>query len=254
MKNHEREETRAWPVDGAGREMTAEEQRAERMIRELRAEEEKYASIQESASKLMKAASSANISIARLGPGGAPTRATTLPSDATGRKNHPVASGVLDYFPDALVAIAEVSKLGNDQHNPGEPLHWARGKSADEADTMIRHFLERGSHDVDGLRHSAKMAWRALALLQKEIEAENGLAQAQYTSDTAYPVKAAEKLPYLCPQDGHDCYVCNSESLKTCYELAGKTDARRQAAEADPAQNQKSNPYMGTLNKGQGQR
>jgi len=101
----------------------------------------------------------------------APTRATTVPTDATGRKAHPVASGVMDYFPDALVAIAHVSKQGNDQHNPGQPLHWARGKSADEADALIRHFLQRGGFDTDGLRHSAKMAWRALALLQKEIEA-----------------------------------------------------------------------------------
>ncbi len=106
------------------------------------------------------------------GIGGALTRATTLPTDAAGRKAHPVASGVLDYFPDALVAIAHVSWKGNEQHNPGQPLHWARGKSQDEADTMIRHFLQRGALDTDGVRHSAKMAWRALALLQKEIEQE----------------------------------------------------------------------------------
>ena len=109
------------------------------------------------------------------GIGGAPTRATSFPEDAKGRKQHPVASGVLDYFPDALVAIAEVSWRGNEQHNSGQPLHWARSKSADEADALIRHFLQRGSLDSDGMRHTAKMAWRALALLQKEIEA--GVAQ-----------------------------------------------------------------------------
>lgn len=109
---------------------------------------------------------------AAVGIGGAPTRATTIPTDPTARKQYPVASGVLDYFPDALVAIAHVSWRGNEQHNPGQPLHWARGKSTDEADTMLRHFLERGTYDTDGMRHSAKMAWRALALLQKEIEAE----------------------------------------------------------------------------------
>ncbi len=102
--------------------------------------------------------------------GGAPTRATTLPDDAKLRKNFPVASGVLDYFPDALVAVSEVSKKGNDQHNPGLPLRWTRGKSGDEADTCIRHFLQRGTMDVDGSRHTAKAAWRMLALLQKEIE------------------------------------------------------------------------------------
>ena len=102
----------------------------------------------------------------------APNRATTLPSDPAARKRFPVASGVLDYFPDALVAVAEVSFMGNEQHNPGEKLHWARGKSTDQDDTIIRHFLERGLKDSDGTRHSAKMAWRCLALLQLEIEAE----------------------------------------------------------------------------------
>lgn len=97
-----------------------------------------------------------------------------LPTGSAERKAIPVASGVLDYFPAALVEIAKVSKAGNDQHNPGEPLHWARGKSMDQADTLIRHFLERGTFDRDGLRHSAKMAWRALALLQLEIEADGG--------------------------------------------------------------------------------
>jgi transcription elongation factor Elf1 len=102
----------------------------------------------------------------------APTRATTIPTDPTERKRHPVASGVLDYFPDALVAIARVSWQGTDQHNPGQPLHWAREKSTDEADALMRHFLQRGGRDSDGMRHTAKLAWRALAMLQKELEAE----------------------------------------------------------------------------------
>ena len=106
------------------------------------------------------------------GIGGAPARATTLPDTASERKKYPIASGVLDYFPDAIAAVSNVSYTGNEQHNPGKPLHWDRSKSGDEADTMLRHFLERGTLDKDGTRHSAKMAWRALALLQKEIEAE----------------------------------------------------------------------------------
>lgn len=106
------------------------------------------------------------------GIGGAPARATILPADSKERKKYPIATGVLDYFSDALVEISNVSYTGNEQHNPGKPVHWDRSKSGDEADTMIRHFLQRGSRDTDGTRHSAKMAWRALALLQKEIEAE----------------------------------------------------------------------------------
>lgn len=95
-----------------------------------------------------------------------------LPTDARERKTFPIATGVLDYFPAALAEVAKVSFQGNEQHNPGQPLHWARSKSTDQADTIIRHFLERGTIDTDGMRHSAKMAWRALALLQLELEAE----------------------------------------------------------------------------------
>lgn len=93
-----------------------------------------------------------------------------LPSEAEDRKATPIATGVIDYFPLALAEIARVSKAGNDQHNPGTPLHWDRSKSTDEADALMRHFIERGTRDTDGIRHSAKMAWRALALLQKELE------------------------------------------------------------------------------------
>jgi hypothetical protein len=96
---------------------------------------------------------------------------STLPTDAAARKAIPLASGCLDYFPDALIAIAELSRKGNDQHNPGQPLHWDRSKSGDEGDAAIRHFVERGKIDTDGVRHSTKYAWRALALLQKELEA-----------------------------------------------------------------------------------
>ena len=100
-----------------------------------------------------------------------PNRATTLPTEPKARKQFPVASGVMNYFPDALVAVAHVSFVGNEQHNPGQPLHWAREKSTDQDDTLIRHFLERGGIDTDGQRHTAKLAWRALAMLQLEIEA-----------------------------------------------------------------------------------
>lgn len=95
-----------------------------------------------------------------------------LPLDSQARKDTPIARGVLDYFPAALAAVARVSKAGNDKHNPGQEMHHARGKSADHADCIARHLLERGTIDAeDGLPHSAKLAWRALALLQEELEA-----------------------------------------------------------------------------------
>lgn len=106
-----------------------------------------------------------------LALGRAAAAATALPTDAKERKDTPIVSGVLDYFPAALAEVARVSKAGNDQHNPGQPMHHARGKSSDHADCVVRHLMERGTIDTDGMRHSAKVAWRALALLQEELEA-----------------------------------------------------------------------------------
>ena len=97
--------------------------------------------------------------------------AAGLPADSVGRKAIPICSGVLDYFPAAISEIARVSKAGNDQHHPNLPLHWARGKSSDHANCLVRHLMDRGSLDSDGQRHTAKAAWRALALLQEELEA-----------------------------------------------------------------------------------
>lgn len=97
-----------------------------------------------------------------------------LPTDSAVRKEIPLARGLLDYFPAALAAVASVSKKGNDQHNPGQPMHHARGKSMDHADCIMRHLVDRGTVDTDGVRHAAKVAWRALALLQEELEQFEG--------------------------------------------------------------------------------
>jgi hypothetical protein len=97
-----------------------------------------------------------------------------LPTAPAARKRIPLATGLLDYFPDALAAVAEVSRIGNEQHHPGQPLHWDRAKSTDEADALLRHFIDRGKMDGE-VRHTAKVAWRALAMLQKEIEADTGV-------------------------------------------------------------------------------
>lgn len=99
---------------------------------------------------------------------------TALPSNAEERKAVPIFSGVLAYFPRALAAVAECSRVGNEQHNPGSPLHWDRAKSGDELDALARHLLQAGSVDLDGVRHTAKVAWRALAALEKELERSQG--------------------------------------------------------------------------------
>lgn len=86
------------------------------------------------------------------------------------RKDIPLVSGLIDYFPNALAAVAELSLYGNKQHYPpGTDLHWNFTVSSDHADTLCRHLVDRGTKDVDGIRHSTKVVWRALALLETEL-------------------------------------------------------------------------------------
>lgn len=83
------------------------------------------------------------------------------------RKAEPIHSGVLQYFPDAIAAVARLSKKANDKHNPGEPIHWAREKSTDQLDCLARHSLTPTKIDHEtGEPELVAMAWRALAELQ----------------------------------------------------------------------------------------
>lgn len=109
---------------------------------------------------------------------------TKLRSELTSqdRKDRPIFSGVLKYFPDALLEVAELSRIANEKHNPGQPLHWSKGKSNDHGDALVRHQLDAGTWDnLEGhrVRHSTEVAWRALAQLQTEIENERANGQAE---------------------------------------------------------------------------
>ena len=96
-----------------------------------------------------------------------------MKSKAEERKSTPVFSGFIKYFPLAIQEVARCSLLANEQHNPGTPVHWDRAKSGDELDALSRHLIDAGTFDDDGIRHSAKVAWRALANLEKELEKAN---------------------------------------------------------------------------------
>ncbi len=111
-----------------------------------------------------------------------------MSTDSAVRKMMPVASGCMNYFPDALMLVSWVSRVGNDKHNPGQPLHWAKDKSADEPDAEARHMLDifrglppdPGLEPLGALGHYASKAWRALADLQRACDAE----RASYLTDS----------------------------------------------------------------------
>lgn len=108
------------------------------------------------------------------------TRNMTLPTDSAARKEFPLLSGCLKYFPAALAGVSKVSKLGNDKHNPGQEMHHARGKSTDHGDCILRHLIDvqdllasnsRGALTPLGIEslliEASSLAWRALALSQE---------------------------------------------------------------------------------------
>lgn len=153
------------------------------------------------------------------------------------RKHVPLATGCFDYFPDALVEVARVSFAGNEKHNPGEPLHWSRGKSSDHPDAMLRHFTDRGGIDTieaNGktyrLRHTAEAAWRLLAILQEELE-EAGEAPLARGARVSPPVENTVSLPTSCewchrPFDAVDARFLDAKGRtvhRECYyKNAGK--------------------------------
>jgi hypothetical protein len=118
----------------------------------------------------------------------------TLGTDSAARKDTPVYSGFLAYFPAAIAGAARHSKRGNDKHNPGEPLHHARGKSTDHEDCVARHLLDISDieatikRDKESVQHfpydqelvstlldeADALVWRAAALSQRLYETYGG--------------------------------------------------------------------------------
>jgi len=110
---------------------------------------------------------------------------TSLPVDSKERKEFPLYSGPIRYFPKALAGVAHVCKVGNDKHNPGQELHHARGKSGDHADCIVRHLIDLAEDfgkgkgkDENGIPQVAYIAWRALALAQEWYEKNEGAPMA----------------------------------------------------------------------------
>jgi hypothetical protein len=132
----------------------------------------------------------------------------SLPTENRGRKAIPLYAFLTGYFPDAIVELVRVAVAGNEQHNPGEPLHWARGKSMDQLNTAMRHIFDHGQGqtydtepeavraaiDFEGqgyqTMHLAKAAWRLLAEIQLHCEARAALDAVALTP--ADPVEFAD--------------------------------------------------------------
>lgn len=108
------------------------------------------------------------------------------PEESRRRKQQPVHDGFILYFPDAMAAVAEFSRINNEKHNPGERLHWSKHKSNDHGNCAARHLADIGP-DWDGVDpetgrlHAEALCWRSLALLQIVLEARRqGMKPQEY--------------------------------------------------------------------------
>ena len=149
----------------------------------------------------------------------------TLPTDSAERKEVPVFSGVIKYAPAAIAGVARISKRGNDKHNPGEPLHHARGKSTDHSDCILRHAMDVSDIEAHLQRNMfspnndseqwykpeevkqlldevSQLAWRALMWSQELHEKYGGapLAPGAKLPTTPAPPFLVEDGPWVDPK------------------------------------------------------
>ena len=129
----------------------------------------------------------------------------TLSQDPVERKKMPVTTGVLKYFPRAIAAVAQASWAGNQQHHPDKPLFWDKTKSTDHLDCIGRHLIDAGTFDTDNIRHSAKLAWRALANLELELEAVE-------TEEGEYHLPTLQKVQEIIESVRENCTLYSSET------------------------------------------
>lgn len=92
-----------------------------------------------------------------------------IPDDDS-RENYPLFDVLVGYFPAAMCELSRWSKVGNEQHNPGEELHWAREKSTDHRNKILRHLMDYDQKDSNGFYEAIPLLWRAAALAQELLE------------------------------------------------------------------------------------
>tara|TARA_R110001599_G_scaffold347550_1_gene573939 strand:- start:9 stop:389 length:381 start_codon:yes stop_codon:yes gene_type:complete len=97
-----------------------------------------------------------------------------LPTDSAKRKEYPIYTGFMAYFPRAIAEVAHQSYKGNEKHNHGEPLHWAKEKSNDHMDCIARHMLDQMDGQLDPIAEKVATAWRAMAELEIALERVDG--------------------------------------------------------------------------------
>jgi hypothetical protein len=180
-----------------------------------------------------------------------------LPTDAKARKDIPIYSGFIKYFPDAIAAVAELSRKGNDQHNPGKPLAWDRSKSGDELDAQLRHICDMAGGteaDTDGVLHATKNAWRAMANLQKLLEAKKKAAMGDIVDQAMRRIGMASVDSYVkhglgvwsfsCPAAAGDGNPTRTQSIPAAERMPMTAKEEAVPAAEYPAPNVRATRWL----------
>lgn len=123
---------------------------------------------------------------------------TFLPQGDKERKDAPMFRGLLGYFPAALFGVAAHSLESDRKHNgvTDDAPYWARGKSTDHADTIVRHLTDAGGgfiDEADTEYHLRSAAWRSLALYQEWLEKYRGARPGVRSKGLAQPLISKEE-------------------------------------------------------------
>jgi hypothetical protein len=93
----------------------------------------------------------------------------------------PIHQGVFQYFPNALLSVADISKYGAEKYQlQYSDINWARVEGGRQryGDARGRHilgeFIDGPIDPESGKLHAAMAAWNALAYLELILKEENG--------------------------------------------------------------------------------
>lgn len=90
---------------------------------------------------------------------------------------------VLFYWPNAFKELAALNRQGNMQHyGNADKIRWKWKVSPNHIGKLLNHLVDAGTFDTDTIRHSTKVAWRALANLETEL-IEAGATPGRYRID-----------------------------------------------------------------------
>jgi hypothetical protein len=144
-----------------------------------------------------------------------------LPENDSERGEILLATGLIDYFPNACAEVARHSAKSNAKHNPNQPMHWARDKSTDHRNKIARHLVDAGGFDKDGNRHSVALAWRGLAQLEDELIAEGATpGRNAIGSPNSDARKLYEETGLIAAAQDAKLSTCAESKARSCELLA----------------------------------